>query len=162
MMTRRLMVKNSRTKPRTVVVGQTPADRAGVPLLTFASRGSEHHCECRNRRDAGEPGIWRGAGFDARMGPRGATKRLSGSGVEPPDVPDRRTLQACPVCRTAGFDSLLQQLVNHADQGLVNHAGKSNGGQVRLTSLFKQKRQTARARSHTSTGNIILAGRLKP
>jgi hypothetical protein len=35
---------------------------------------------------------------------------------------------------------LPQRLVNHADQGLVNHAAKSLAGEIGLTSLFKPKR----------------------
>jgi hypothetical protein len=32
-----------------------------------------------------------------------------------------------------------QHLVNHANQGVVNHARKSGGGDGRLTRLFKPK-----------------------
>jgi hypothetical protein len=39
------------------------------------------------------------------------------------------------------FSVRTQYLVNHADQGVVNHARKSGGGDGRLTRLFKPKRK---------------------
>jgi hypothetical protein len=57
-----------------------------------------------------------------------------------------QTHQMCPIgmdfkhFRAAGnrrFSARPQHLVNHANQGVVNHARKSNAGDGRLTRLFK-------------------------
>jgi hypothetical protein len=42
--------------------------------------------------------------------------------------------------KTEESEQVPQYLVNHANQGVVNHAHKSGGGDGRLTRLFKSKR----------------------
>ena len=79
--------------------------------------------------------------------------------ANPSDVPDSRGLQAFSRGQSQRISLIPQGLVNHASQGLVNHAGECRAGDVRLTSLFKPIPDTARLRSHASTGNIIPAGR---
>jgi hypothetical protein len=41
------------------------------------------------------------------------------------------------------FSATAQHLVNHANQGIVNHARKCSAGDTRLTRLFKPKRTLA-------------------
>jgi hypothetical protein len=79
--------------------------------------------------------------------------------------------QMCPIHRdfkhfarakAINFEGLLQGLVNHARQAVVNHAGRRRVIERRLTSLFKRiARALWQALTHRP-GNIIPAGRPKP
>jgi hypothetical protein len=69
-----------------------------------------------------------------------AMKETDRRSVNPPDVPDRRGLQAFSRGKDRQLRRLPQGLVNHVDQGLVNHAAKRLAGEIGLTSIFKPKR----------------------
>jgi hypothetical protein len=48
-----------------------------------------------------------------------------------------------PAAGNRQFSTTAQHLVNHADQGVVNHARKCAAGNAGLTRLFKPKRTRA-------------------
>jgi hypothetical protein len=55
-------------------------------------------------------------------------------------VPDSLGFQAFLQQQIIGISATLQGLVNHAGQGVVNHADRREAGDGNLTSLFKPKR----------------------
>jgi hypothetical protein len=72
-------------------------------------------------------------------------------------VPDLSGLQAFSRAQSVRISATLQGLVNHAGQGVVNHAERSRAGDDGLTSLFKPIRNalwhaSPNDREHNSGG----------
>jgi hypothetical protein len=65
------------------------------------------------------------------------SRRPEGRSANPSDVPDSYLLQAFSPTKSERISAIPQGLVNHARQGVVNHAGGCRAGDAGLTSLFK-------------------------